>query len=1422
MSDQPSNKRSDLPEVEGGWTRPKTVGGWRQLEPESSQEENGGWRVVPAMPENLTVEPVNEGAWHLPKPEDTIFTPESELQVSAARVEHPVAPEDMELPPPTPSRTSTSTVAAVRPAEDEDEDEDDLESASGLGEILKQLSLVEPAPAPTLVLEETPAEEVEEEVEEDAFAFPGPTVERDALTQATGAIPTPLPNVPQTPAAGAGDYAAEQIRRLMAEQEAPAPSPAAQAGTIDPAEYARQQVQQLSGVSEFTPTEPPTPVEPMPAVDAEREALVQRFLETEAKVRELRQQYRNGLITREDLQNQLRQLLILDNNDVWWMMGVDTDTWYRFDAAANTWVVDTPPRPGTPRTETSPFDPSRVGASLPYLPDDDERTGYEPTPFTGGYTQGEDVLMPRSVPIDDPEATLIGTAGVNLPPVRPSDAQTTVGTQPYYGGETIPGGSAQPTIPSPVVSFEPAAPYTPVEEAPLTFDEQVAGTSDLYEAAVERQRQSLLRRALLVATLIIGGIFILGAIIVIYIVTSYNNIASQYTDEVAALANYEPEFQTARILDAEGNVLAVLNSQAGGARETVPLSEVSPNMIFAVVAQENERFFEDPGYDPIAIARAFLTNLGAGEIISGASTITQQIASNLVLRDNTPTAENKLREIVVASEIAQRYDKNFILQLYLNEIFFGNQSYGVEAAAQFYFDKPASELTLAESAMLAGLIPAPATYDPVTRREAAFDQMDDTLRQIANVGCLNFQHDASDEPFCVPRNSILDANGNFRGDILVQRAEVMSREYLPRQATARYPHFINYVQAVLERQFGPNEIFRRGFQVRTTLNSRLQDEAQSALTNQLQSITFTGVNTGTVMAVDPRDGAIRVMVGSPDFNNEDIGGQINFALTWQQPGSTIKPVVYLAALEGVGDRNLNGVLDFNEYLTPASILWDVPTQYTNPNYAPVNFDGRFRGPVSVRYALANSLNVPTVKAYAFIGNDKFVDTARRLGLNFLNDPPQVGLPTAVGATEVRLYDMMQAYATLANTGRYVPMYAIVNITDTDGATVPLEGRPEPVQRVQPEAAFLIQNILADNVARADTFGTNSPLVIPQFPDRVAAKTGTSNDARDLWTMGFTRNAVVGVWLGRADNNPTRGSSIDHAAPIWNRVMRTTLSTLPAPEPFASPGNIFQVEICNPTGTLPGPNCPARRNELFIVSQPPPPADQGLVVTLPVDTWTGFIANSTCPENVENRTFVNISDPFAVQWLNTPQGQPIARQLGIPLPPLPPPTQACDVNTLLPTARITSPTSGQVVQGVIQIQGAVSAQNFDRYQLAYAPVNSNNFTLIGQPSTQQFPNQGVLGQWDTRTVPNGIYTIRLEVFATAASGGGYLRRDVQVTVQNIQPTDTPTPLPPPPPQITPTTIPFPIEVTPLDGGGDFTSQGAGGGNATPTATINPGG
>jgi membrane peptidoglycan carboxypeptidase len=884
----------------------------------------------------------------------------------------------------------------------------------------------------------------------------------------------------------------------------------------------------------------------------------------------------------------------------------------------------------------------------------------------------------------------------------------------------------------------------------------------------------------------------------------YNGIVSEFEPQIVALQNYQPQFQTARILDSRGDLIVELNSQEGGARTEVELADIAPEMLFAVIASENERFYDDPGWDLVAIVRAFFQNLSAGEVESGASTITQQIARNLVLQNAEVTAERKIQELVVAAELAKRYDKNFILELYLNEIFFGNQSYGVEAAAEYYFGHTAADLNIAESALLAGLIQSPAAYDPVINRDASFGRMDFVINRMVEVGCIQFQHAPYlSEPFCISPNDIFTASGTYTGRMAVQVAQVESRPYEPRDVQIRYPHFVNLVQAQLDAIYGPGAMFAQGFTVRTTLVPQIQDTAQNALVNQLAALVNQGVNTGAVMVTDPNTGAIRAMVGSPDFNNAEIDGQVNNALTWQQPGSSIKPIVYTGALEGV-DKNGDGRLDFTEYYTPASILWDVPTSY--PDGTPIrNFDGQFHGPTPLRYALGNSYNIPAVKAYGFIGDAKFQDVAARMGLDFLPDAV-FGLPTGIGATEVRLYDMMEAYGTLASGGRFVRLYAIESVTDNEGRTVELPPREEPRQVVQPQIAYLMQSILSDDNARASAFGTGSVLTLPGYPtiDYVAAKTGTSNDARDLWTMGFTKTAVVGVWLGRPDNNPTfTNGSFTAVAPVWNQVMRTAVQGV-QPQAFTNPGNVVLQQICTDTGALPGANCPAQRGEYFLVSNPPPPADQSFVQNIEVDSWTGLRANANCPDNRVALTFANIPDATAVNWLNTTaQGQAYAARIGLPLPLQVAPTGECPFGAIVPSVRLLSPTDGMTLTGAVSITGQVSANQaeFNRYQLYYAPATTpDQWVAIGPASTAQQPQAGaVLGQWDTRTVANGTYILRLEVIA---NNGGFINKQVTVNIQNVLPTATPTVpvIPTSPPILTP--IPFdtlPAQSVPPGGG-----------------------
>ena len=574
-------------------------------------------------------------------------------------------------------------------------------------------------------------------------------------------------------------------------------------------------------------------------------------------------------------------------------------------------------------------------------------------------------------------------------------------------------------------------------------------------------------------------------------------------------------------------------------------------------------------------------------------------------------------------------------------------------------------------------------------------------------------------------------------------------------------------------------MFQRGLEIKTTLIPRVQDTAQSALEQQVKALSTNGVNTGAIMVTDPRDGSIRAMIGSPNFSDNTIDGQVNNAFTWQQPGSSIKIVEYTGALEGA---SVNGV---NNYLTPASILWDVPTTFSNPDYSPINYDRNFHGPIALRYAFANSYNVPAVKTLNFIGLDKFLDVAQRIGLRFLPDAT-FSLPSALGANEVRLYDMMQAYGTLANNGTRVPLYSIIGIKDATGADLPLPDRPQSALAVQPQIAFLIQNILSDNTARTPAFGANSPLNVNGYNGLVAAKTGTSNDNRDLWTMGFSSNAVVGVWIGRVDNGPTVNTSGLAAAPIWNAVMTAALQGT-TPQAFNPPSGIIQQQICGDTGTVYDASvpCTTPRTEYFIQSQPPPPASQGFVTSVPVDTWTGLKANQFCPDSVVTKNFVNINDPSAIAWLQTPAGAAYAQSIGLPNPPQSAPTTECSTSTVLPQVRFSAPTNGQQLSGTVQFMGIVSGPNFSRYQIELAPSSApTNFQVIAGPFNAQ--QNGNLATWDSTTTPNGAYLLRLSAFA---SDGGYRYDTINIGVNNILPTQ-------PPPTLAPIVVPTSQFDTPI--------------------------
>jgi penicillin-binding protein 1C len=649
----------------------------------------------------------------------------------------------------------------------------------------------------------------------------------------------------------------------------------------------------------------------------------------------------------------------------------------------------------------------------------------------------------------------------------------------------------------------------------------------------------------------------IGLMVGSYILYKYYSIASTLP-EVGDMRNRASQFETTRILDRNGQVLYEILDPNAGRRTYIPLSEISPNLIAATIATEDKEFYSNPGFDPIAIIRALWENYRTDGQGGGASTITQQLARALILSPEERaqrTYTRKAREIILAAEITRRYTKDEIIELYLNEIYYGNLAYGVEAAAETYFGKTAKDLTMGEASFLAGLPQSPAVYDIYTNREITLLRQQQVLvlmfEMSGQQGCIKVSN--SPDPICVD-------------PVVATQAADEMKVYSFRLPSfdAKYPHWVNFVRAQLEEKYDAQTIYRSGFIVTTTLDPVMQDKAQQLVTDQVAAMVDNNTHNGALVAIRPSTGEILAMVGSPDFNNAAIAGQINMATSpTRQPGSSIKPFTYVAA--------------FEKGWTPSTLIWDVPTQFpdgANPPYEPRNYDGKFHGGLTVRLALSNSFNIPAVKTLEFVGiyddpntpeKEGMIAMAQRLGITTLtrND---YGLSLTLGGGDVSLIDMTSAYSVFANGGQKMPSVSILKITDFAGNII-YEYKPQAGEQViSAEHAYLISSILSDNEARSFTFGRHSALNL-SFP--VAAKTGTTNDIRDNWTMGYTPDLVTGVWVGNADYTPMVGSSgVSGAAPIWSQFMEFAVPYLTngAPTPFTRPPGIVDKIVCSLSGT----------------------------------------------------------------------------------------------------------------------------------------------------------------------------------------------------------------------------------------------------------------
>ena len=799
-------------------------------------------------------------------------------------------------------------------------------------------------------------------------------------------------------------------------------------------------------------------------------------------------------------------------------------------------------------------------------------------------------------------------------------------------------------------------------------------------------------------------------------------------------------FVSTKIYDRQGGLLYELFDPRWGRRTKVPLERISPYLIQATVATEDKHFYQHPGFDPLSIARAIWQNVTEGEVVSGASTITQQLARNILLSPVERTQRTlfrKVREAILAAEITRRYPKDTILEIYLNEIFYGNLAYGIEAAAETYFGKSADQLGLAEAALLAGLPQSPALYDPYVNPNAAKGRQVVVLQLMVEAG------------YVTPAQA--------------EAAKAARLEYVPQRFPIRAPHFVMYVRQLLEQKYGAEALYKGGLRVYTTLDPRLQAIAERVAEEHIQTLAEKHVTNAALVALKPDTGEILAMLGSVDFFDEEIDGQVNVALRLRQPGSSIKPITYVAA--------------FEKGWRPATLIWDVPTEFpdgANPPYKPTNYDDKFHGPVLLRTALGSSYNVPAVKALQFVGLPEMLATAHRLGITSL-DRPDYGLSLTLGGGDVTLFEMVGAYAAFANGGMRVPPVAIARVEDSEGRIIEEYQVPQGEQVISPQHAYLITHILADNQARTPAFGSDSVLKLSR---PAAAKTGTTDDWRDAWTIAYTPDLVCGVWVGNNDNSPMKCvAGAGGAGPIWHNFMEEALAGTP-PRDFARPSGIVTAEICALSGAKPSEVCPRRRMEIFVAGTEPNDPSQDFHQLVRICKVTGQRASEFCPENVVVEKYFEVYPEEYRQW---------ADEQGIEQPP----ESLCPLHTVPTQVAIFQPSEGEVVEAIVPVMGRVQMLDFDHYDVQYGvgpdPIG---WGWVSGPHLAQV-EEGLLTQWDTRGLANGLYTLRVVAFDRQ---GNTVEGRVQVVVTNptptptLTPTVTPTPTETPTPTITPTSTP----------------------------------
>jgi len=839
----------------------------------------------------------------------------------------------------------------------------------------------------------------------------------------------------------------------------------------------------------------------------------------------------------------------------------------------------------------------------------------------------------------------------------------------------------------------------------------------------------------------------------------------------STIVTEQENFETVKIYDRTGQILlyeSIDPRPFRGDRTYVTLEQISPYLINATIALEDRSFWDNPGVNMRGIGRAFVQNLQGGAL-QGGSSITQQLVKNVLISPEERFRRSytrKIKEVLMAMKITQEYPKTQILEWYLNNNFYGNFSYGIESASQTYFGKSAKDLNLAEAAVLAALPQYPG-LNPIQSMEDAKRRQLKVLNALVEAGYITRAQ--ADEAYAQPldvRDSPLE---RFENDVA--------------------PHFALYVLDQLKKEFNtpddPYFIWRNGLTVRTTLDVKLQHEVTCIARQRVAHLQHEEVElpdchkleiepfllkkkhrdldhhvtNAAAVVLDTKTGEILSMLGSLDYNNREIDGEVNIALAERQPGSSFKPITYLTG--------------FSQGLTPATVAWDVRQVFPDAvePYTPENYDRRYHGPVSLRTALQRSYNIPAVWVMHEAGVKNVVGMAHRLGITSLNKD-YYGLSLTLGGGEVKLLDMAYVFATLGNGGvmkgepvlpealrpgyRTLNPVSILEVTDREGVVLKSYQGPQEQRIISQQLGYLMDNVLSDPSPRPPAFGSLGQYL--ELSDRpIIAKTGTTNDFRDGWTIGASPQIAVAVWVGNADNTPMEHvSGSVGASPIFHDIMSYAHRNLSV-ETWKEPEGIVRRTVCNESGLLATDICPHRHTDIFIEGTEPKENDNFWQI-FEINKLTGKLATPyTPPELIERRVYP-VFPPVAEDWAKE------QAELGrIELPP----TDYDDsfgpifTNEELAIAR---PAPFGYASGRVEIWGNARSGDFRLYQLHFGQgLQPQNWQQIGPDHYNQV-DKGILEYWDTAGL-NGPYTLRLTVIE---NNGNVRQVAIPLTIDNTAP------------------------------------------------------